>query len=134
MIYTGYFAKLKEYLSKDLLPISVARFSPKWYTGLEYKPLAPTSDNLEQYNKNLISKSEYASRYYEHINSIKEFYDVHADLEKLTKKDVILLCYERPEDFCHRHLLANWLNEIKPGSCSGEYGTIRGMSWTTLYA
>lgn len=26
-------------------------------------------------------------------------------------KEVVLLCYERPNDFCHRHLVAEWLRE-----------------------
>ena len=26
-------------------------------------------------------------------------------------RDVALVCYEKPEGFCHRHLVADWLNE-----------------------
>ena len=26
-------------------------------------------------------------------------------------KDVALVCYEKPSDFCHRHLVADWLNK-----------------------
>ena len=41
---------------------------------------------------------------------------VLADLQKLTgvKNDfskIILLCYEKPGDFCHRHLVADWLTK-----------------------
>lgn len=25
--------------------------------------------------------------------------------------DICLVCYEKPCDFCHRHLVADWLNE-----------------------
>ena len=24
-------------------------------------------------------------------------------------KDAVLICYEKPDEFCHRHLLAEWL-------------------------
>ena len=24
-------------------------------------------------------------------------------------RDIILCCYEKPGEFCHRHVLANWL-------------------------
>lgn len=24
--------------------------------------------------------------------------------------DIALICYEKPSDFCHRHLVADWLN------------------------
>ena len=34
------------------------------------------------------------------------------DLLRLSQgKDVCLICYEKPEDFCHRHLVAKWFNE-----------------------
>lgn len=26
-------------------------------------------------------------------------------------KDIALICYEKPSDFCHRHLVAEWLNQ-----------------------
>lgn len=26
-------------------------------------------------------------------------------------RDCALLCYEKPGDFCHRHLIADWLNK-----------------------
>ena len=25
--------------------------------------------------------------------------------------EIVLVCYEKPTDFCHRHLVADWLNE-----------------------
>ena len=24
--------------------------------------------------------------------------------------DIVLLCYEKPDEFCHRHLVAEWFN------------------------
>lgn len=41
-MYTGYFAQIRKYRETGLVPISIARFSPKWYNGFEYKKLAPT--------------------------------------------------------------------------------------------
>lgn len=26
-------------------------------------------------------------------------------------EDIALICYEKPSDFCHRHLVAEWLNQ-----------------------
>ena len=40
MIYTSYFAEI-EYLPKDILPISICGKAPEWYTGIQYKVLAP---------------------------------------------------------------------------------------------
>ena len=40
-MFTGYFAKLKEYKQAGLIPISISGKAPEWYDGLEYKKLAP---------------------------------------------------------------------------------------------
>jgi hypothetical protein len=34
-------------------------------------------------------------------------------------KDIALVCYEKPEDFCHRHLVAEWLKKF--GYCCEEF-------------
>ena len=41
---------------------------------------------------------------------------VLTDLDNLASgglDKVILLCYEKPTDFCHRHLVADWINKYK---------------------
>lgn len=43
MIYTSYFAKLKS-LPDNIVPISICGKAPNWYTGLQYKKLAPKYD------------------------------------------------------------------------------------------
>ena len=43
--------------------------------------------------------------------------DVIADLSQLDygfnigENDICLLCYEKPTDFCHRHLVAEWFRK-----------------------
>lgn len=27
------------------------------------------------------------------------------------ENDIALICYEKPSDFCHRHLVSEWLNQ-----------------------
>ena len=27
------------------------------------------------------------------------------------ERDIALVCYEKPEEFCHRHLVADWLRK-----------------------
>ena len=39
-IYTSYFAKLRS-LPENIIPISICGKAPEWYTGLQYKKLAP---------------------------------------------------------------------------------------------
>ena len=43
--------------------------------------------------------------------------DVVLDFSRLSygfnigENDIGLICYEKPSDFCHRHLVADWLNK-----------------------
>lgn len=46
---------------------------------------------------NLYSKNEV-------IEDLKRFSN---DIDK-----IVLLCYEKPNDFCHRHLVSNWLHDV----------------------
>ena len=115
MIYTSYFAKLKK-LPINIIPISICGKAPEWYTGLQYKKLAPKYQFFTEWKKN--KNNDY---YIEHFN--KEVLnglvasEVVAELKHLCNKsmyenvDIALICYEKPEDFCHRHLVANWLKD-----------------------
>lgn len=115
-MYTGYYAKLKNYLADGLCPVSIALKCPDWYHGAEYKKLAPKWSFLSEW-KNGSHKGD--TNYY--IKNFKEMVldkldpaQVIKELEGFTgvsSDKIILLCYEKPDDFCHRHLVADWLNE-----------------------
>lgn len=51
MIYTTYFAKLKS-LPNNIIPISICGKAPNWYTGLQYKKLAPKFDFFYEVERN----------------------------------------------------------------------------------
>jgi uncharacterized protein YeaO (DUF488 family) len=104
MIYTSYFANIKN-LPKKLKPISISRFSPEWYTGEEDKSLAPSKDLLLGYRSGKYNKQDYINIYKEQLSNLNPF-DVHQK-----HQDHALLCYEKSSDFCHRHLLSEWLND-----------------------
>ena len=41
--------------------------------------------------------------------------EIEKELKTLAKRrtsdKIILLCYEKPGDFCHRHLVSDWFNQ-----------------------
>lgn len=115
MIYTSYFAKLKS-LPDNIVPISICAKAPDWYKGLEYKKLAPKYDLLMHWKDN--HDSDYYIKHFNeqtlsHLNAV----DVILDFSKMVysfnvgEEDICLICYEKPSDFCHRHLVADWLNK-----------------------
>lgn len=117
-IYTSYFAKLRS-LPENIIPISICGKAPEWYTGLQYKKLAPKYGFFMEWKKN------HDNNYYiEHFDSeVLNLLDAKTIYEELSKmsggKDVVLICYEKPSDFCHRHLVAKWL--AKNGIPCEEY-------------
>lgn len=105
MIYTSYFAKVPSLYKANIVPISIAIGSPRWWTGLEYKAIAPTWAMVKQ----KIGRERYIEEY-EKILSQLDACTVLLEINRLAKdNDFALLCWEKPTDFCHRHLAAEWL-------------------------
>lgn len=109
-IYTSYFAKMKK-IPENIVRISICGKVPEWYDGIQYKKVAPKYKFFMEWKENKDNNF-----YIEHFNS--EVLDtlsaqsVYEDLERLSNgNDCVLLCYEKPLDFCHRHLVADWLSE-----------------------
>ena len=112
-MYTGYFAKLKKYQEAGLVPVSIALKSPDWYHGLEYKQLAPNWDILSAWKSGEHKGDiDYYTKHFEEVLDTLRPEDVIIELKQFgLLQDIILLCYEKPESFCHRHIVANWLNK-----------------------
>jgi len=116
MIYTSYFAQLRN-LPSDVIPISICAKAPDWYTGFQYKKLAPKYGFFMEWKKT--HDNDY---YIEHFQ--KEVLDTLLPSEVVLQllsmvgnfkglnylPHIALICYEKPSDFCHRHLVAKWLN------------------------
>lgn len=110
MIYTSYFGKLKS-LPDHIIPISICGKAPNWYKGLQYKKLAPKYDFFMEWKKNH-DNDYYIKCFNEQVLSELNPLQVLNELYNLSKdKDIALICYEKPNDFCHRHLVAEWLNK-----------------------
>lgn len=108
MIYTSYFAKIKS-LPDNIVPVSISLKPPAGYNGLQYKTLAPSPSVLHNW-KQEADEYEYVVRYYKEILNRLTIKQVITELRELADgKDIALVCYEKPSDFCHRHLVAQWL-------------------------
>lgn len=109
-IYTSYFANLKNLEKDDIVPIGICCYPPKWFKGPNLRAIAPSPDILEKCKS---SHAEYEKRYRTEVLSL--FKDANILLERISfisgGKDTALCCYEKPSDFCHRHILTKWLEE-----------------------
>lgn len=77
-----------------------------WFKGKCYYPLAPTWDIVNGVKSGEIDEKEYTKQYLK----ILEKLDPQKVVDDLGD-GAIMLCYESPKDFCHRHIVSYWLNK-----------------------
>lgn len=111
-IYTSYFAKQKDLEERGITCIGICAIPPKWFNGPNFACVAPSKDILFEYKANP-DNERYTKRYKEEVLCILKNPQIFVDglIYCSDGKDVAMLCYEKPEDFCHRHILADFLNE-----------------------
>lgn len=113
MIYTGYYARLKKYEEAGLTPISIAGKAPSFYKGIEYKKLAPKYDFFIRWKNGEINNFDYVVEFNKQVLDKLAQSEVIEELYELSDgNDIVLLCYEKQGDFCHRHQVADWLEEV----------------------
>lgn len=108
MIYTGYYAKLKEYIKVGLTPISIAGKAPDFYNGIQFKKFAPSWNIFSKWKNNEIDNEQYTELFKNEILNKLNKEEVKNFLNSF-ENDIILLCYEKSGDFCHRHVVADWI-------------------------
>lgn len=109
-IFTGSYETCK---SGNLVSISGDKGVSANFTGPAYPKLAPKRDFFNVWKNNTALPEDENNAYY-----MNEFYKrvlselaPEQVLEELSAfgDDVVILCYEGNNDFCHRHLVAAWL-------------------------
>ena len=115
-IGTGYFAKAKVYSEMGYALVNIALKQP-WFLpdGLvlhetKYKP-CPNESILDLKDK----PAEYEDRFQKEVLRFISPYDFYTELFRISKLEhtekVVLLCYEAPDKFCHRHIVAKWIKD-----------------------
>ena len=122
-VYTSYFANLKQLEDSNIYSVAICNKVPSFFNGPNIESVAPNNSILYEYKKSAQDASaqeHYKERY---INEVLCAYRFHPEYfidllaffsSQEDNKDIALVCYERPEDFCHRHILVEWLNERIP--------------------
>ena len=87
--------------------VSIAGRCPEWYKGREYKKLAPKYWFFKKYKDGEIHSEEYTKHYYEEVLNKLNAKEVYEELGS----QAILLCWERPNVFCHRKIVADWFEK-----------------------
>ena len=113
-IYTSYFANWRNFPT-DAVPIGITRFKPSYWDKINLENLAPSESLLRAYRNKQIDEYIFRVKYFGELKErgfTPEF--VREALSSVAGyRDIVLCCYEKPGDFCHRHLLAEWLGDVE---------------------
>lgn len=85
--------------------VSIAAKSPEFFNGKEFLPLAPTWEIYSEYKKTK-DRHIYTARFVEEILLPLDPHQLYEELQYS-----ILLCWEAPNKFCHRRIVAQWLED-----------------------
>ena len=131
-IYTSYYSNFPE-IPVDYLCIGISRYIPQEFQtttikNFLYTPnsiLAPTKQTLLDHKAGKIDDNEYARQYFTSLgDGIKKlgFSSPNEYFSKMIAgfdawndegfKAIVFLCYEKPGQFCHRHLLAALMKNL----------------------
>ena len=106
-IYTSYFGNIRRLNEAGIFAVCVAIGKPKYLNLPQIINVAPTRYMLSD----ACSYEEYL-RLYDQILARQNAKQVVKQIEALSGgRDVALCCYEKPGDFCHRHILAKWITD-----------------------
>lgn len=110
MIATSYYAKAARY--PDTFKIAISRSIPNWFKpNCQLTWLAPSWSMLSQYKLDH-NENKYTFKYLQMLadkNKVLEYLVERMNVME-RKQNVLLLCWETSGKFCHRHLLADYLN------------------------
>ena len=116
MIYTSYFANIKKL---DGVCYAISGLIPSFYNQLtkqnpsKYKrfiQFAPKKDWWQKWKNGQLDNNQFVKLYYSTVLDKIDITDVLYQFDNIDQ-DIYLLCYQKPNDFCHRHLVSQWLNK-----------------------
>ena len=84
--------------------VSIAAKCPAFYKGREYKKLAPKYWFFKKYKEDG-DEDFYIEQYHKEVLNKLDPRQVYEELGA----DAVILCWEAPDKFCHRHIVADWL-------------------------
>lgn len=102
-IYTSWFGNVKKLHAAGIVPIGIAVKPPGWYSGHHMKALAPRGDMLR------MSPQRYVPEFNAILHKLDPTNVVNRIVAMTAGRPAALLCFEKPGDFCHRRLVAQWL-------------------------
>ncbi len=106
--------RIKE-LHPDFVRIAICGKLVFPWEGLWYPKLAPKRWFFDEWEKDH-DNAKYVGRFNDEVLRRLSRRAVRDELARLSggfDRTIVLMCYEKPGDFCHRHLVAGWLGDVE---------------------
>lgn len=111
-VFTSCFKFAKSLDDSKFFVVSISRFPPRGFRGYKCFEFAPSVRLLKEYKEGL-RNDHYAYRYERDV--LKKI-DVHRVFEGLARmacgRDIVLCCFEPALQFCHRRILAHYVERV----------------------
>lgn len=111
-VFTSCFKFAKSLDESKFFVVSISRFPPRGFQGYKCFEFAPSVRLLKEYKEGL-RNDHYAYRYERDV--LKKI-DVHRVFEGLARmacgRDIVLCCFEPALQFCHRRVLAHYVERV----------------------
>ena len=108
-VFTSYFSNAKRLEAAGVRMIGISLFPPEWFKGISMKQVAPTRALFAAKD---LSDEEYEKRFYREVLSRVDVWGFYQMLERFSGgKDVALCCFEKDRKYCHRKLVAEWIEK-----------------------
>ena len=103
---------------QDGLRVLITRFYPRGIKKTHFdvwkKELAPSKQLLKEYKAKKKTWEEFAKSFQSELKDQKESIDALKELKTKSKSgNITLLCYEKDDKPCHRHLLKRLIEDSK---------------------
>ena len=113
-IFTSYYNRAKKLDSARWEFIQISNSKPCWweYVTTKIDAVIPPWYIVDNYKSGRITWAEYTVQYNRYLmnEDVEDAIGIIRDLAK--NKNVVLLCWEDPQNNCHRHLFAEYLNKL----------------------
>lgn len=134
-IYTSYYGRLRDLKENcpNVLPVAISGKAIDGFDkSLHFNRLAPTWDIWKEWHDstNPYKDYRYQLRFFNEVLSkvdkqallleFQETLDAYSKAEGKNYDSIVMLCYEIPSKFCHRHIVAEWLKLDYPDIVLGE--------------
>lgn len=108
MIYTSYYSNYRNFISGFKI-VRISLWPPKYKYDVRIDKVAleltPSSKLLLAMKEKRITRQQYDDYFNNQLCKLNS-----VDVAN-RYNDSVMICYEKPSDHCHRHLVRRWLND-----------------------